>query len=128
MALDVVETLCDLVSIPSVNPMGRAVTGDEFYEHAMTDRLEQVFGELGLPCRRQEVAPKRSNIVARLDGAQSARARDPRHRRPSGPHRPPGPHGGVSAASRFRRLHRTTSESPRCTCQATSRMISTTLA
>lgn len=68
MALDVVETLCSLVATPSVNPMGRDVSGDEFYEYRMTDRLEAIFRELGLPFERQEVEPKRSNIVARLDG------------------------------------------------------------
>lgn len=68
MPLDVVETLCDLVSIPSVNPMGRDDSGDEFYEYRMTDQLEEVFQQLGLQCERQEVEPKRSNIVARLDG------------------------------------------------------------
>ena len=67
MALDVVETLCSLVATPSVNPMGRDVSGDEFYEYRMTDRLEGIFRELGLPFERQQVAPKRSNIFARLD-------------------------------------------------------------
>ena len=71
MPLDVVETLNSLVSIPSVNPMGRDVTGDEFFEYAMTDRLEEIFQNLGLPSVRQEVEPKRTNIVARLDGEQS---------------------------------------------------------
>lgn len=69
MPLDVVKTLCDLVRIPSVNPMGRDVSGDEFYEHAVTDYLETVFRELGLPCERQQIAPRRENIVARLAGA-----------------------------------------------------------
>ncbi|MEO8497441.1 MAG: M20 family metallopeptidase, partial [Planctomycetota bacterium] len=68
MALDVVETLCNLVATPSVNPMGRDVLGDEFYEYRMTDRLEGIFRDLGLPFERQQIAPKRSNIVARLDG------------------------------------------------------------
>ena len=70
MPLNVVDTLRELVSIPSVNPMGREVTGDEFFEYAMTDHLEQLFGRLGLPCLRQEVEPKRTNIMARLDGSQ----------------------------------------------------------
>ncbi len=68
MALDVVETLCSLVAIPSVNPMGRDDTGDEFYEYRMTDRLEEIFRSIGLPWERQQIAPKRSNIMARLDG------------------------------------------------------------
>ncbi|MBP90052.1 MAG: acetylornithine deacetylase [Planctomycetaceae bacterium] len=49
--------------------MGRNDSGDEFYEYRMTDRLEAIFNQLGLPCERQEVEPKRSNIVARLEGS-----------------------------------------------------------
>lgn len=70
MPLNVVDTLRELVSIPSVNPMGRDVSGEEFFEHAMTDHLEQLFERLGLPWLRQEVEPKRTNIMARLDGSQ----------------------------------------------------------
>lgn len=69
MQLDVVETLCELVRIPSVNPMGRDVSGDEFYEHRMTERLEAFFSQLGLPFETQEVEPNRSNIVARVEGS-----------------------------------------------------------
>ena len=68
MALDLVETLSELISIPSVNPMGRPVSGPEFFEYRMTEHLEQLFDRLGLPWQRQEIAPKRENIVARLDG------------------------------------------------------------
>jgi acetylornithine deacetylase len=68
MPLNAVDTLCDLVRIPSVNPMGRDVSGDEFYEYQVTDYLQQVFDRLGLPWRRQTIEPKRDNIVARLDG------------------------------------------------------------
>jgi acetylornithine deacetylase len=68
MPLDVVDTLCDLVRLPSVNPMGRDDSGDEFYEYRMTDRLEALFEQLRLPWERQEVEPQRSNIVARLEG------------------------------------------------------------
>ncbi|MCH7729117.1 MAG: M20/M25/M40 family metallo-hydrolase, partial [Planctomycetes bacterium] len=67
--LTVVETLQDLVRIPSVNPMGRDLSGSEFYETRMTDHLEGLFGRLGLPHERQEVAELRSNIIARLDGS-----------------------------------------------------------
>lgn len=69
MSLDVVETLLSLVAIPSVNPMGRDDSGEEFYEHRMTDRLEEIFTGLGLTYERQQIAPKRSNIMARLDGS-----------------------------------------------------------
>ena len=59
--------LQDLVRLPSVNPMGRAVTGDVFYEHRVTAYLEQFFIELGVPYKRTPVAPLRDNIVARYE-------------------------------------------------------------
>src|SRR5436190_4662586 len=68
MNLDVVELLADLVRIPSVNPMGRAASGEIYYEHRMTARLEALFRELGLPAERHTVAPLRDNIVTRVEG------------------------------------------------------------
>jgi acetylornithine deacetylase len=59
--------LRDLVALPSVNPMGRPVQGADFYEHRVTDYLEQFFRELGVPYERQLVAPLRDNIVARCE-------------------------------------------------------------
>jgi acetylornithine deacetylase len=66
--LDVVETLAGLVAVPSVNPMGGPMTGPEQGEAKLTDHLESIFADLGLPSRRHEVEPGRENIVARLDG------------------------------------------------------------
>src|SRR5262245_38292495 len=43
MPLDLVQTLCDLVQRPSVNPMGRAVSGPEYFEYRMTEYLEDLF-------------------------------------------------------------------------------------
>jgi acetylornithine deacetylase/succinyl-diaminopimelate desuccinylase-like protein len=68
MPLDVVETLCDLVRLPSVNPMGREVRGDEYFEYRVTDYLQALFERLGWPWQRQMIASRRDNIVARLDG------------------------------------------------------------
>ena len=45
--LDLVDTLCDLVRIPSVNPMGRDVTGEPYFETRVTDYLQQLFERLG---------------------------------------------------------------------------------
>src|SRR5947199_95304 len=59
MNLDVVQLLSDLVRIPSVNPMGRPVTGDIYYEHRMTGHLEGLFRGLGLPVERHMVLPER---------------------------------------------------------------------
>src|SRR6476646_526594 len=68
MALDVVDLLSDLVRIPSVNPMGRAASGDIYYEHRVTGHLEGLFRGLGLPVERHTVAPLRDNIVTRVEG------------------------------------------------------------
>ena len=48
MPLDAVETLCELIGRPSVNPMGREVDGEPYYEHRVTDYLQQFFERLGL--------------------------------------------------------------------------------
>jgi acetylornithine deacetylase len=66
--MDLVKTLCELVAIPSVNPMGRDLSGPEIYEHRVTDYLESWFRERGIPYLRQTVEPLRDNIIARLDG------------------------------------------------------------
>lgn len=68
-SLDLVATLGELVAIPSVNPMGRNVSGPEYFEYRVTEYLETVFDRMGLPWQRQPVAPLRDNIVARLDGS-----------------------------------------------------------
>jgi acetylornithine deacetylase len=59
--------LRDLVAIPSVNPMGRDLPDELALEHRVTDYLEAFFRGLGVPYERQPTAPRRENIVARLD-------------------------------------------------------------
>jgi acetylornithine deacetylase len=66
--LELIETLAELVAIPSVNPMGGTDAGSEFGEARLTDYLESWFRRLGLPHRRQQVLPGRENLIARLDG------------------------------------------------------------
>ena len=68
MTLDLADTLARLVAIPSVNPMGRSVSGGVFGEKRLGDFLEDLFERLGLACKREEIHPGRDNIVARLDG------------------------------------------------------------
>jgi acetylornithine deacetylase len=68
MAIDLVRLLCDLVAIPSVNPMGRAVSGPPFGEERLTRFLEQTCRSLGLIVQRQPVGPGQDNLIARLDG------------------------------------------------------------
>ncbi len=77
MAIDLVQTLSDLVAIPSVNPMGRPLDGPEFYEERVTDYLQRLFERLGLPWQRQLVQPRRENIVARLNGDRSPESGGP---------------------------------------------------
>jgi acetylornithine deacetylase len=60
-------TLADLVRRPSVNPMGRDLSGPEYLEGRVTDYLVQRFTAVGLPWARQSVAPGRDNVVARLE-------------------------------------------------------------
>ena len=71
MAIEVVQALRDLVRIPSVNPMGRELEGDIYYEHRLTEHLEQLVRQLGLAYERHTVAPGRDNLLARLDGNDS---------------------------------------------------------
>ena len=73
MTLDLVDTLNRLVAIPSVNPMGRSVSGGIFGEKRLGDFLEGLFKRLGLACKREEIHPGRDNIVARLDGETAPR-------------------------------------------------------
>src|SRR4029450_9001441 len=68
MNLDVVSLLADLVRIPSVNPMGRQVSGEIYLEHRVTQFLQDVFQRLGLPWERHTVSPGRDNIIVRVDG------------------------------------------------------------
>lgn len=65
--------LRDLVSLPSVNPMGRALPTEITFEHRVTAYLEQFFRDLGVPFERQAVATGRDNIVARCDMAGAKR-------------------------------------------------------
>ncbi len=74
MPLDAVETLRQLVRIPSVNPMGRDLSGPEYFEQAMTDHLAGLFDQLGLPWERHQVEPRRSNIICRLEGDEESQA------------------------------------------------------
>jgi acetylornithine deacetylase len=62
--LETTRLLRDLVSRPSVNPMGRPLQGPHVYEHQVTDYLESFFRSLGVRHQRQAVAPLRDNIVA----------------------------------------------------------------
>lgn len=68
MPLDLVQTLADLVAIPSVNPMGRQVEGPEYLEYRVTDYLEGLFKKIGFRYKRYPLEPRRDNILIRVDG------------------------------------------------------------
>ncbi|QDU78518.1 Acetylornithine deacetylase [Polystyrenella longa] len=59
-----VDLLKQLIAIPSVNPMGQSVSGDIYYETAVTRWLVGLFEERKIPYRVQEVSPGRANVVA----------------------------------------------------------------
>ncbi len=65
---EVIDLLAQLVSISSVNPMGRDLTGDDVLETRMGHFLEAWFQQEGIPCQRQTVEPGRDNIIAHLAG------------------------------------------------------------
>ena len=60
-------TLADLVRRPSVNPMGRDLSGPEYLEGRVTDYLVQRFTAAEIPWARQPVSPGRDNVLARLE-------------------------------------------------------------
>ena len=68
MNFDPIEILRQLVSIPSVNPMGRNETTPPFGEARLTAFLERLFQQLGMRTERQQVSPGRENLCAVLDG------------------------------------------------------------
>lgn len=59
------DLLATLVAIPSVNPMGRPLTGPEYLETRLSDWLTQYFEALGVEHERIPVAPGRDNVIAR---------------------------------------------------------------
>src|SRR5688572_28231262 len=59
------KLLAELVSRPSVNPMGRSDLPPEIlYESRVVDFLETQFRELGCESHRQTVRPGRDNLIA----------------------------------------------------------------
>lgn len=61
------DILKELVAIPSVNPMGRDISGPEYFETRLSDHLQGFFQSLGVEHQRIEVMPGRANVLARLD-------------------------------------------------------------
>ena len=64
---DPLPILKDLIAIPSVNPMGRDVSGPEFFEGRVTSYLVAHLERIGVQYEVIETAPGRANVIARLD-------------------------------------------------------------
>ena len=62
-----VSLLADLVRRPSVNPMGRDVSGPQYLEGRVTDYLCQRLAAARIHWGCQAVAPGRDNVIARLE-------------------------------------------------------------
>src|SRR4051812_5134707 len=61
MTADVVQTLRDLIAIPSVNPM--LPCSCEPVESEVADYIESVLRRAGIDCERQVVAEGRENVI-----------------------------------------------------------------
>ena len=66
-----VKLLADLVTIPSVNPMGQPVRPEIHLEHRVTDFLEGQLRSLGVKYQRIEVSPGRDNLLAWYEAPRS---------------------------------------------------------
>jgi acetylornithine deacetylase len=60
--------LRDLVALPSVNPMGRPLTGPHLLEDRVSTYVEGFFHDLGVPHLRQRIAPQRENVLGWYEG------------------------------------------------------------
>jgi acetylornithine deacetylase len=70
---ELTRLLSDLVSIPSVNPMGRTLSGPEMLETRLGEYLEAWFRDRGIAVERQPVAPGRDNLLARYESPGARR-------------------------------------------------------
>ncbi len=71
--VDPIRLLRELVAIPSVNPMGRPLSGATVLETRMTAFLESWFQERSIACRRQPAAPGRENVLAFYEAPNARR-------------------------------------------------------
>jgi len=67
---DVIDVLADLVAIPSINPMGRDVSGPEYGEARVADYVVGFLARHGIRAERRQVQPGRENVLAVVEGAQ----------------------------------------------------------
>ena len=67
------ELLCQLIAVPSVNPMGRDLSGPTYFEGRLSDWLMNYFASIGAECEQIEVMPGRANVIARFDSPGATR-------------------------------------------------------
>ena len=75
--IDVTELVQDLVRIPSVNPMGRDVDGDIYFETRVSEFLTNLLDGLGFQVEAQLIEPGRTNLVARFASPDPPDSRRP---------------------------------------------------
>ncbi len=66
---EVSRLLADLVSIPSVNPMGANVDGPIYLETTLSSFIERWLEARGIAVERQSVSPGRDNLLARFESS-----------------------------------------------------------
>ncbi len=71
--IDPLPILKDLVSIPSVNPMGRDLTGDDYFEGKLTEYLKNYLQRHSIDFEVVEITKGRANVLARVDCPNATR-------------------------------------------------------
>jgi len=64
---ELTRLLADLVAIPSVNPMGRDVAGEQYFEEMVGEFVYHYLARLCVDLERQKVHPHRFNILGFID-------------------------------------------------------------
>ncbi|MEK6572609.1 MAG: M20 family metallopeptidase [Bacteroidota bacterium] len=64
---ELTKILAELVAIPSVNPMGRERSGEEYLENNLAEYVTQFLKRQRIDVEVQQVFPRRPNVVGRID-------------------------------------------------------------
>jgi len=69
---ELVQLLCDLIALPSVNPeQSRECTEAPFGEARVADYVQRFFAPFGLRIERQQAVPGRESVLVHVPGASS---------------------------------------------------------
>ncbi len=60
----------DLIAIPSVNPMGKSVSGEMYSEKQIASYVSHFMSALGVDCRIAASDPDHPNVIARVDAGK----------------------------------------------------------